>query len=115
MTQSSHEAQIRPPGGLLAFHPGKRPGTAGFEADRDRIDGRGNLKRPAFVSRAQLADAPTNAQDLRSTNLARTNRCMTAKTIAAETPNMSAPFVASSGPSNRHDRVRSRSPEPSVV
>jgi hypothetical protein len=27
-----------------------------------------------------------------------------------ETPNMSAPFAASSGPSNRHDGVRSRSP-----
>jgi hypothetical protein len=60
--------------------------------------------------RAHLANAPTNAQYLRSSNLARTNRCITAKAIAAETPNMSAPFVASSGPSNRHDGVRSRSP-----
>lgn len=62
------------------------------------------------VYRAQLANAPTNAQYLRSSNLAITNLCITAKTIAAETPNMSAPFVASSGPSNRHDGVRSRSP-----
>jgi hypothetical protein len=50
------------------------------------------------------------SQERRSSNLARTNRCITANTIAAETPNMSAPLVASSGPSKRHDGVRSTSP-----
>jgi hypothetical protein len=58
----------------------------------------------------RAANAPTTAQYLRSSNLAKTKRCITANTIAAETPNMSAPFVASSGPSNRHDGVRSTSP-----
>jgi hypothetical protein len=61
----------------------------------------------------QLANAPTNAQDLRSSYLARANRWITAKTIAVETPNMSTPFAASSGPSNRHDGVIRRSPYPS--
>jgi hypothetical protein len=32
-----------------------------------------------------------------------------------QTPNMSAPFFASSGPSNRHHGVRRRPPEPNVV
>jgi hypothetical protein len=37
-------------------------------------------------------------------------RWITAKTIAVETPNIRAPFAASSGPNNHHDGVRSRSP-----
>src|SRR5215475_11723539 len=76
-----------------------RVGEAG---GRGRIDGCGKLARSVSVSRA-LANASTNAQYLRSSNLARSSRWMTAKTIAVETPNMSAPFAASSGPNNRQD------------
>jgi hypothetical protein len=35
---------------------------------------------------------------------------MTEKMIAVETPNMSIPFAASSGPSNLHDGVITTSP-----
>lgn len=51
-----------------------------------------------------------NAQYLRSSNLVRSSRWITAKTMAVETPNMRAPFAASNGPNNRHDGVISRSP-----
>lgn len=74
------------------------------------VSSRAAISGDRHTYRAQLANAPTSTQCLRSSNLARTNRWITAKTIAAETPNMSAPFVASSGPSNRHDGVRSTSP-----
>jgi hypothetical protein len=50
------------------------------------------------------------AQSLRSTNLARINRVATAKIIAVETPNISAPSAASSGPSNFHAGLIIKSP-----
>ena len=59
--------------------------------------------------RAVAQDA-FEGQFRRSSNLARSTRCTTAKTIAAETPNIRAPLVASSGPSRRHAGVSSKSP-----
>jgi hypothetical protein len=50
----------------------------------------------------QFVGGQSCAQSLRSTNLARINRVATAKIIAVETPNMSAPSAASNGPSSFH-------------
>ena len=47
---------------------------------------------------------------LRSSNLASINRTITVKIIAVETPNISAPSAASSGPSSFHDGDIIRSP-----
>ncbi len=104
------EAQIRPPGAPAGLSSGEAAGHDRLKAGVALISTGAATSNDRHPYRAQLANAPTNAQYLRSSNLARTNLCITAKTIAAETPNMSAPFVASSGPSNRHDGVRSTSP-----
>jgi hypothetical protein len=89
----------------------KRPGSTGFKAAVAVVRTGAETSGDWYPYRAQLANnsnkrlvpeilKPSQNQPL----------YITAKTIAAETPNMSAPFVASSGPSNRHDGVRSTSP-----
>ena len=65
---------------------------------------------PGLRARSTHLTDVSTSQLLRSCYLARTSRWIAAKTIAAETPNMRAPFVASNGPSKRHAGVRTRSP-----
>jgi len=55
------------------------------------------------------------AQFSRSRYRDTSRRCMTAKIIAVETPNMSIPSAASSGPSKLQDGDISTSPYPKVV